>query len=263
MTASAQKIDSCKIALFASHFTGLEIASYLSGDAANKIDALYLTGQSGDYDDQIKSASTVTSDRIFSGPDIVRDPKHIEWFQNEKFDAVICVYWPWLLRKEIYATAGITLNFHPAMLPVNRGWFPHVHSLIDGSKAGVTLHRIEDHADNGAVWVQREVPVQPTDTAKSLYERLQQEIITLFKENWADIRANRIMPKPQDESLAVYHAKKEIERLDRIDPEATVKVRDFLRLLRARSFGSRGFAYYEDDGKRIYLKVDLSETGRF
>ena len=67
--------------------------------------------------------------------------------------------------KEIFSSVETTVNFHPALLPINRGWFPHVHSLIDGSKAGVTLHQIAEGADTGLIWVQEEEKIISTDTA--------------------------------------------------------------------------------------------------
>jgi methionyl-tRNA formyltransferase len=62
-----------------------------------------------------------------------------------------------------------------------------VYNIIQGTKAGVTLHEIANSADTGDIWNQKEVEVKITDTAKSLYERLQLEIVNLFIENWANI----------------------------------------------------------------------------
>lgn len=253
-----------RIALFANHAPGIEVARHL-GECSdqNEVVALYLPGVSPEHDSRIAAALRLERQQIFTGPDIIKQPKHVEWFQEQKFDFIICVYWPWLLRCEIFKAVGSTLNFHPALLPINRGWFPHVHSLIDGSQTGVTLHRIEEGADTGAIWAQQEVGIQPTDTAKEIYERLQLEIVSLFKTSWNDIRTHRIGAKPQDETQASYHAKKEIEELDRIELDQTYMARDLINKLRARSFGQRGFAFFEEHGEKVFVKLSLSKTSKF
>ncbi|MBK7973132.1 MAG: hypothetical protein IPK07_07585 [Deltaproteobacteria bacterium] len=251
------------IALFANHRPGLEVAGFLAGRAPHdQVRALYLTGEQPENDERIVQALGIGRERVFVGADVLKNEEHVEWFKRQQFDAVICVYWPWLLAEEVFSAVATTVNFHPALLPINRGWFPHVHSLIDGSATGVTLHRIEKGADTGAVWAQREVKILPTDTAKDIYDRLQVDIVDLFKDRWEDIECGKIAPSPQDERLAVYHSKKEIEELDRIDRNATYVAADLINRLRARTFGNRGFAYYEEDGEKIFLQIRLSRSSK-
>ncbi|WP_052941469.1 methionyl-tRNA formyltransferase [Chromobacterium subtsugae] len=253
-----------KIALFANHAPGLHIAQYLATCAPNDtVCALYVSDEQKENDQEIIKTLNVPSSHIFRGRDIMKDPAHIQWFREQDFDAIVTVYWPWLLSKEVFSASPITVNFHPAMLPINRGWFPHVHSLIDGSKTGVTLHKIEDGADTGAIWAQKEVPIAALDTAKDIYDKLQFEIVELFKQKWPDIKQGKITPTLQDESQAVYHAKKEIEELDHIDLNQSYLAKDLINKLKARTFGNRGFAYYEENGEKIYVKISLSHTSKF
>jgi len=130
--------------------------------------------------------------------------------------------------------------------------------LIDNSVSGVTLHAIDKNADTGPIWVQKEVSIIPTDTAKTIYLRLQKEIVTLFKENWNLIKNDIIKPVKQVEDNAVYHAKNEINGLDRINLSKVQTIRETINFLRARSFGDLGFSHYEDDGKEIYINLRLS-----
>ena len=110
---------------------------------------------------------------------------------------------------------------------------------------------------------QRPVPLRALDTAYTIYNRLQDEIVALFRETWPKIAAGQIVPTPQDESRAVYHKKSEIGKLDKLDLNAVMRVGDVINLLRARAFGDRGFAYYEQDGQRVYVKLCLSDTTSF
>jgi len=253
-----------KIALFANHKPGVDIAAYFASiNNIDQIEAIYLPGVDENNDNTIISVSKIKHKNVFIGKEIIKSIDHIKWFKDQQFDAIICVYWPWLLSKEIFESVGITVNFHPALLPINRGWFPHVHSLIDGTKAGVTIHKIEDGADTGAIWAQEEVIIKPTDTAKSLYDTLQIRIVELFKNNWDAIKSGNCMLTFQDETKAIYRPKKSIESLDYINLDKDMKVEDLLNLLRARSFGNLGFAYIEVEGQKIYLNLRLSENYKF
>jgi methionyl-tRNA formyltransferase len=258
------KDSSCRIALFVNHLPGLQVASFLAKQSPNDtVVALYLTGENEVFEKEIIDSLEISSNRIFVGPDTILKESHLAWLKMQEIDAIICVYWPWLLKEEVFSLAKITVNFHPALLPINRGWYPHVHSLIDGSKAGVTLHQIKEGADTGDIWIQKEVNAYPTDTAKELYERLQVEIVALFENSWANIKNGVLVPVPQDSALAVYHSKNEIESLDYIDLNKKYNGKDLLNKLKARSFGSRGFAFYEVNGEKIYIKIALSIDGRF
>lgn len=183
-------------------------------------------------------------------------------FAGLNIDFMLTVYWPRLLKPEIFSLAKCgCINFHPALLPVNRGWYPHVHSILDGTPAGVTLHLIDEGADTGPVLTQKKINILPTDNAGDIYSRLQDEIFDLFRESWPAIK-DGIKAIAQDESKAIYHKKSEIDALDSIDLEKSYRARDLINLLRARSFGPRGYAYFEDGG-RVYARLQLNRTGVF
>ena len=246
-----------KIMLLANANPGLEIAKFIASLKEDEISALYVSGNYPEIDEKIINNSKVCKDRVFSAESI-KDKNHLDWLKSENIDVLITVYWPYLLKKDFFRLAKKTVNFHPALLPVNRGWYPHVHSLIDGSASGVTLHAIDENADTGPIWVQREVNIVPTDTAKTIYLRLQKEIVSLFKESWNLIKDDTFNPIEQIESNAVYHAKNEINELDEIDTSKTQTIRETIDFLRARSFGDLGFSHYEENGEKVYINVRLS-----
>ena len=252
------------IALFASHRPGAEIAKFLSKrNQKEKVKALYLTNQDEALDQEIIDTLKVDPERIFKGKRILEDPGHVEWLASQNIDELITVYWPWLLKPNIFKLAERTVNFHPALLPINRGWYPHVHSIIDGSPSGVTLHALDEGADNGDIWAQKEITIKPKDTAMQHYLNLQQEIVELFKLNWENIRNGQVVPWQQDNAKAVYHSKSSVSEYDNVDIEQRMTARELINILRARSFGNKGFAYYEDNGERIYMNLRLSDVPDF
>ena len=191
----------------------------------------------------------------------LRDPAQVAALAALGPDFIVTVYWAHLISTDVIAAARRgTVNFHPALLPVNRGWYPHVHSIVDGSPTGVTLHAVDAGADTGPIWAQREVPLTPYDTAGTIYARLQDEIVALFRETWPAIVAGEREPVPQDHARAVYHDRSEVDGLDELRLDDVRRVGDVIDRLRARSFGDRGFAWYEVGGERIYVNVRLGRS---
>ncbi|MBM2815996.1 MAG: hypothetical protein HW421_2758 [Ignavibacteria bacterium] len=252
-----------KICLMANDYVGLEVAKFLI-ENGDKIEFLCIHEEDKQkLTTEIIHASRCEPDRIINARDVML-PMNLERIKNAEIDFIITVYWAYLLKPELFnlATKG-TVNFHPALLPINRGWFPHVHSLIDGTPFGVTLHSLDEGADTGPVWVQKQVFPDETDNAGTVYKKLQEEIIQLFKDNWNKIRNNDITPIQQDHSKAIYRKKKDIENLDFIDLD-NISGRQLINMLKARTFGNRGFAYFNSqDGKKIYMHLRLGYEQNF
>jgi len=254
-----------KIALLASGQVGKEIAQFLAKSSSpGHVSALYLTGQSPNCDDEIRKVIGLEDERVFFGKSPFSDEKHRAWVSNESFDFIISVYWPWILEANFFKLFGESINFHPALLPVNRGWYPHVHSLLDGSATGVTLHKISGNVDAGDIWAQEEVTILETDTAGDIYTRLQENMVRLFTTTWSDLSSGAIGASAQDESKANYHSKGEILSLDELDLTQQVRMFDVIQLLKARTFGEFGFAHFIDsDGQKVFLHLRLGTDSRF
>jgi methionyl-tRNA formyltransferase len=151
-----------------------------------------------------------------------------------------------------------SINFHPAMLPQNRGWYPHVFNILNGSKAGVTLHVINKGADTGPIWAQREIKVLDEDTSDTLYFRLQDEIYQLFIETWPKILNKEIEPKEQDETNATYNSINDVEKFNEIKLDKNYSGKELINILRARTFGESGYAYFiNNENKRVNIRIKL------
>jgi methionyl-tRNA formyltransferase len=254
-----------RIALFAAGKTGLSVAKFLSNpDTLGKVCFLFLSGVDEETDQKISKALALAPEFVFSGKSAFSEPNVRALIQEEQLDFAVSVYWPWIISPDLLAAFKETLNFHPALLPRNRGWYPHVFNLIENSAAGVSLHRMVSSPDAGDLWAQREVSILPTDTATDLYLRLQEAIEGLFFEYWGPIAKGEIEPVAQDHTLATYNPKASIEDLDFIDVEASFTGGDLIRLLKARTFGGYGFAYYlDEDGQKVFVRINLSRSPRF
>jgi phosphoribosylglycinamide formyltransferase-1 len=74
---------------------------------------------------------------------------------------------------------GRILNIHPALLPKYGGqgmYGRRVHDAVIAAgepTSGISIHLVDDEYDHGPVLAQREVPVEPGDTAEVLEKRIQ------------------------------------------------------------------------------------------
>jgi phosphoribosylglycinamide formyltransferase-1 len=108
----------------------------------------------------------------------LRDPERIwQYLRLHRCDLVcLCGYLRLLpIEKEF---TGRVLNIHPALLPAfgGRGMYGHrVHEAVlkaGVAESGCTVHLCTDEYDQGAVLVQKRVPVLPGDTADTLAARV-------------------------------------------------------------------------------------------
>jgi len=249
-----------KIVLMPNKEIGKSITKYLI-ENGDQITAIFLTDEDENYNSDIIQLCKIKEENVFVGKKLHNDEDIVN--NLPEFDFAITIYWPYLITDSFLNKAKHTVNFHPALLPINRGWYPHVHSLIDGSPFGVTLHSIDSGTDTGPIWAQKELDVDVCMDAGEIHSYLQNSMETLFKDKWNDISSGHITPFVQDESKSVYHSKKEIDSLDEINLELETNAKDLFNFLRARSFGNRSFSYFKKDGEKIFVKIKLSRNNIF
>lgn len=149
------------------------------------------------------------------------------------------------------------LNLHPAYLPYNRGANPNVWSIVEETPAGVTIHYMDQGLDTGDIVARREVDKRFSDSGKDLYERLEDAQVDLFKRVWPDVLAGDVTTIEQDEAEGTYHETREFEELCELDPNETVRVKDFLDRLRALTFPPYDNAKIEIDGASYYVEINI------
>ncbi len=252
-----------RIALFANGPVAVKVAKSIR-ESQDEILMLFLhQPEKQSCVDELIAETGLASDKIHVF-DKEKSSHYGKLLEKLDLDFIITIYWAHLIKAEIFTQARHTVNFHISPLPINRGWYPHVHSFIDGSPFGVSLHVIEEGADTGPIWAQTIVEADETDTAGEIYKKLEESILQLFIANWQKIKSGEIEAKAQDETKANYKSIKDIEGLDHIDLEKSYKAKDFINLLKARSFNNKGFAYYlNDKGEKTFLQIKLSKTSTF
>jgi len=143
---------------------------------------------------------------------------------------VVAAYGQFLSEKLIDLAPLGAINIHPSLLPKYRGAAPIQWALINGEEAtGVTILFVTKEMDAGAIIRQKEVPVEPEDTAYTLAPRLAEEGAKLLLAAIDDFRNDCVQRIPQDDTQVVFAPKfkKEDGRItfERPAPEIANRIR--------------------------------------
>lgn len=119
---------------------------------------------------------------------------------HHKFNFLISYGYRYLIKKNILNLfKESSINLHISYLPFNKGADPNFWSFVENSPKGVTIHKIDEGLDTGEIIVQKKVFFRNVNqqTLSTTYEILQNEIQSLFYENWYSIKNKKIKSIPQ------------------------------------------------------------------
>lgn len=119
-----------------------------------------------------------------------------------------------------------SLNVHASLLPEYRGAAPVTRAILEGrSETGVTIMRMEEGLDTGAICLQIAEPVLEGDTAETLTQRLAVMGGRAAVEALDRLAAGTLTETPQDHARASYAAKvtPEEARIDWSRPAAAIE----------------------------------------
>ncbi len=112
------------------------------------------------------------------------------------------------------------MNVHASLLPRHRGAAPIEGAILAGdAETGVTIMRIVERMDAGPMYLQRRIPVEPSDTQGTLKVKLAELGADAMLEA-IDLAARGALVEtpqvetPQDEALATYT--KQVEKKDAV-----------------------------------------------
>lgn len=129
---------------------------------------------------------------------------------------ITCAYGQMIPQEVLEAPVYGSINVHASLLPKLRGGAPIHKAIINGDhKSGVSIMRMVDKMDAGAVMAQCEVPILETDTTGDLYARLKTAGAELLMESLPSIFDGTAVFVEQDEKEATfaYNISKEEEKI--------------------------------------------------
>lgn len=191
-------------------------------------------------------------------PERIRDPEAVAELKKYEADIFVVVAFGQLLSEEILHMPRFgCINLHASLLPLYRGAAPIQWAILNGDKeTGITIQQMEKGLDTGDMLSRVVVPIDRKETGESLHDKLMAKGAELLIETLPQIEAGTIVPEKQDESRAVFYARKLDKEMGRIDWN---KPADELERL-VRGLNSWPSAYTRYKGKTLKIwDADVTE----
>ena len=146
------------------------------------------------------------------------DENFCSQIRDENFDLLVCFAYGKIFKKaflDLFALGGI--NFHPSLLPRHRGPSPIPAAIMAGDeKTGVTVQRLAEKMDSGNILLQKEFPLNGTETAASVMDSVAKmagdclvEVILQLMDG-----TQREVPQNEDEATFCHLLRREDGKID-------------------------------------------------
>lgn len=194
-------------------------------------------------------------------PEKIRNLREAKPVIDEHADLLVTAAYGQILPPEILSSPKHgCINVHASLLPEYRGGAPIHYAVMDGKEhTGITIMYMADKLDAGDIITQRAIPIEETDTAGTMHDKLSSVGAELLIETIPKLLNRQITPVKQDENLVTFapNIKKEQERLDFSKPAQIV-------LNRIRGLNPWPVAHTLLNGERLKIweaeKTDQSST---
>ena len=251
--------ENCKILIVANGDVGLKCVKYLVSKKEELIGVVLSKKDEYSLNLKIKEASVLNPKDIHE-TDSLKSSATQKWILSRKPDIILSLWSRLIFPEEIIKKIprGI-INLHNSLLPLARGGEANIWPIIEKHDAGVTIHYINKDIDQGPILFQKIVQKFDWDTGKTLYKRLESELISLFKRNWEKIKLCNIVLKKQKGKIT-YHKNRESNQLRKLNLKKKYTGERIINILRALSFPPYEGAYFtNDNGEKIDIKLILKK----
>jgi methionyl-tRNA formyltransferase len=130
---------------------------------------------------------------------------------------ITCAYGNLVPRELLIMPKYGCINVHASLLPKYRGGAPIHRAVMNGeTKTGITIMHMNPYLDEGDIIVQKEIPIEDTDTASIIHDKLKILGRDLLLETLPSIiegSAPRI-PQEENEATFAFTIRKEDEKID-------------------------------------------------
>lgn len=176
----------------------------------------------------------------------------IKSLYNLKADIFLSVGFRYILPKKALRIAAYNINVHPTLLPKYKGAYSGNYILINNEKkTGITVHHMEEKADEGDIILKRTFPLSVFDTAKSLARKtyaFEPEVVVQALMQLKNKKSKRIKQKK-----CKYVFKDRIPEDSRLNPNKPLI--SLFNLIRA-SDADKYPAFFYFKGEKIAVKLE-------
>jgi methionyl-tRNA formyltransferase len=131
--------------------------------------------------------------------------------QLRAFDAdlmIVAAYGSILPKEVLKIPYHGCLNIHASLLPRWRGAAPIQRAILAGDqKTGITIMQMDEGLDTGSILLQRDIPIDPHETAQTLHDKLADLGAQSIVEALELLQLGKLAATPQHETQACYASK--------------------------------------------------------
>lgn len=191
-------------------------------------------------------------------PQKLNEPESLKVIAQTRPDVLVVVAYGRILKEQCLAIPPKgCINVHPSLLPKYRGPNPIQHAILNNDEVtGVTTMFMDIGMDTGDIILQRQVAIDPDDTAGTLSRKLAEVAAESLIETLGLIERGDAPRIPQDHSQATYAPilPPEISHLDFSQP--AIKIRNIIRALNP---DPGAFAFFRDKRVKFWMAQVVDE----
>lgn len=180
--------------------------------------------------------------------------KILDAIEKYHINTIISVHYGWVLPAEALKAVNYNaFNLHNAKLPNYKGFNMISHMILNKEKtATTTLHWMDDEVDMGNVAFEITFDILPTDTSRTLYDKLDQAARENFNQLATALKTGREIPKKPIQGTGTFYSKHSLDALKQITNPTDFDEVD----LKSRAFDCTPFepAYYMVNGVKFYVR---------
>jgi methionyl-tRNA formyltransferase len=194
-------------------------------------------------------------------PEKLRAPEAMEQLRLWRPDLIVVTAFGQILREEVLSLPPRgCINVHASLLPRWRGAAPVQAAIIAGdAETGITIMKIDQGVDTGAIIAQRAIPIEAEDTGGALTGKLALLGADLLNETLPRYLSGELGLQDQDGNQATYAPmlKKGDGRLDFTHPAGELA-------RRVRALNPRPGAFLEWNGEmlKVHRAHAVEGTGK-
>jgi methionyl-tRNA formyltransferase len=142
------------------------------------------------------------------GPVSPRDDGFLRQVRRLRPDRIAVAGYPSRLPRKLLRIPPLgVVNLHGSLLPRHRGPVPWKWALMNGeTRIGFTVHVMTPELDRGPLLTQEACPIEPEDTAETLFRRMCEMAGPLLGRTLLELEAGGLQPRDQDEAAATYES---------------------------------------------------------
>lgn len=253
-----------RVLLCANNWGGWQVTRYLLWECHEDIAGLILHPPGNQkFTEKIMAEFPQLPRHNWIWADEMCSPESIKHIKQWEPDILVSAFFSYIIPQEILDIPPLEcVNLHPAYLPYNRGLWPNVYSIIDGTPAGATVHYMDAGIDTGDIIARVQVPITETETGGSLHQRCTSALVGLFKWCWPSIRTGTALRTPQQihegDGAGDYHFAGDIKGIEQIDLDKMYNAGNLIDIIRANTYPPYPGAYFLDEkGEKVYMRMQL------